>query len=309
MAIGAREVEPAFVPFCDGYDLVGHRSRFLWPWVQRGLELTALPSIAPSLSRPNLTAKLLGVMLDVLLDDVADNFRYQDKAFLEALLDIPFSSVQPKAPPSSPDRERYFNFTAEVWAEIQRLAAGFPRYGEFRDIWEFDYLQLLNTMRYAYLVNHVPEILNPTEHDLYQPHNMHMMISGTLDLMCSPSFDRQELSLVRQALWRGQVMGRIGNMVSTWEREIKEKDFTSGVFAAAIARGVVTAAEMPHMPPADLTAAIETSGVVQHFLKEWERLRDEVYEIALWVRSVDLSAYAAGLEKLIRNHLGSRGLK
>jgi hypothetical protein len=196
-----------------------------------------------------------------------------------------------------------------VWLEISRLAASFPRYAELREVFEFDYRQLLNTMRYAFLVNRLPEILNLTEHDLYQPHNMHMMISGTLDLMCSERFDRRDLAPIRQALWRGQVMGRIGNMVSTWEREIKERDFTSGVFAAAIERGVVKACDLPIMPPAALTRAIEESGVIEGFLRHWERLRDEVYRIAERVRSVDLLPYAAGLEELIRNHLGSRGLK
>ena len=104
-------------------------------------------------------------------------------------------------------------------------------------------------------------------------------------------------------------MGRIGNMVSTWEREIKERDFTSGVFAAAIAIGAVTAPEMAQMAAPDLVALIERSGVIEHYLAEWERLRDEVYDIAAEVRTVDMRKYAAGLEELIRNHLGSRGLK
>jgi hypothetical protein len=276
--------------------------------VQRGLELTALPGIEPALAGSNLTAKMLGVMLDVLLDDVADNLK--DGEFLESLLEVVLGRPDIAPPPGlDARRERYFLFVARVWSEISRLAAGFPRYGEFREVFEYDYRQLLNTMRYALLVNRIPECLNPIEHDLYQPHNMHMIISGTLDLMCSPGFDRHELALVRQALWRGQVMGRIGNMVSTWEREIKERDFTSGVFAAAIDRGVVRAADLTQLAPGVLRELIEKSGVIEGFLKDWEQFRDEVYIIAERVHSVDLAAYGAGLEELIRNHLGSRGLK
>ncbi len=309
MAVGQIVLEPAFVPFSDGYAQVGHRDPFLWRWVQRGLDLTALPSIDERWKGANRTAKLLGVMLDVLLDDVADNEHHKDGAFLAQLLKIPFASHPSITDGLSPERERYHRFVGVVWAEIQRLTSSFPRYEEFADVWRFDYRQLLNTMDYAFLVNRIPQILNLTEHDLYQPHNMHMMVSGTEDMMCSSGFDSRDLASVRQALWRGQVMGRIGNMVSTWMREIKERDFTSGVFAAAIERGAIDARALPHMDEPALIKAIQRSGVIPQFLKVWERLRDEVYRLAGRVTSVDLRVYAAGLEELIRNHLGSVGLK
>jgi hypothetical protein len=263
--------------------------------------------VSDLIRRPNRTVKLLGVMLDVLLDDVADNLK--DGEFLDLLLKIPFSENPTTSRGLNPELILYHRFTLEVWSEIMRIASTFPRFDELSQVFEFDYRQLLNTMRYAYLVNRLPELLNPVEHDLYQPHNMHMMISGTLDLMCSPGFNRQEMGWIRQALWRGQLMGRIGNMVSTWEREIKERDFTSGVFATVIEWGVISAADLTSMTEKELTATIEESGVIQHFLDQWERLRGEIYELSEQVRSVDLTAYASGLEELIRIHLGSRGLK
>jgi hypothetical protein len=306
-AIAKSSLEPAFEPFSQRYAGVGHRDAFLWRWVQHGLELTTLPSVDRDLRGRDKTAKLLGVMLDVLLDDVADNFK--DGRLLEALLEIPYGLRAARPGGLSPEKVEYYRFAVEVWSAIDGLARSFPRYREFEEILEFDYRQLLNTMRYAYLVNRTPQLLNSTEHDLYQPHNMHMMISGTLDLMCSPGFDVEELSLVRQALWHGQVMGRIGNMVSTWEREIQEGDFTSGVFAATIERGVLAAADLAVMAPTELVSTIESSGVIGDFLGEWARRRDRIYAIAGKVTSVDLSRFAAGLEELLRFHLGSRGLK
>lgn len=306
-AIAQAPLEPAFEPFSLRYATVGHRDAFLWRWVQHGLELTTLPSVDRNLRGPDKTSKLLGVMLDVLLDDVADNFK--DGRLLEALLEIPYGRRAARPAGLSSEKVEYYRFAGEVWSAIDALARSFPRYREFEEILEFDYRQLLNTMRYAYLVNRTPQLLNSTEHDLYQPHNMHMMISGTLDLMCSSTFDVEELSLVRQALWHGQVMGRIGNMVSTWEREIREGDFTSGVFAATIERGVLAAADLAVMAPTELVSTIESSGVIGDFLREWERRRNRICAIAGKVTSVDLSRFAAGLEELLRFHLGSRGLK
>ena len=48
---------------------------------------------------------------------------------------------------------------------------------------------------------------------------------------------------------------------------------------------------------------------MEYFLERWGELRDEVASIAEKVCSVDLTSLVKGLEELIRNHLGSRGLK
>ena len=143
-----------------------------------------------------------------------------------------------------PHQRAYARFTIDVWNEIQRRMQDFPRHAEFAELLRFDYRQLFNVMRYSRLMDEYPEMFNLVEHDLYTPHNMHMMISATMDLMCSPRFDRSELAILREVVWRGQCMGRIGNLVTTWQREIGEDDFTSGVFARAISCGDLAVSDL-----------------------------------------------------------------
>ena len=226
----------ALLPWVDGYAKVGHRNSFLWNWCRRGVEVTMLTCVDPSLCDVVCDTRMLGIMLDVLLDDIADHLK--DLAFLEQLLNVMETGVRPTEDAFAPHQRAYASFTMDVWEEIQRRVRCFPRYAEFAELLRFDYRQLFNVMRYSRLLNEYPEMFNLVEHDLYTPHNMHMMISATMDLMCSPAFDRSELAMLREVVWRAQCHGRIGNLVTTWQREIGEDDFTSGVlrgpFLAAI---------------------------------------------------------------------------
>jgi len=229
---------------------VGQRNRFLWKWCLEGVSLTTLPCVDPQLRDTNNVTKVLGVVLDVLLDDVAD--QSGQESFLEQLLHIPYATTPLTFTEFSAAQQAYADTVRRVWATIQARAQHYPRYREFQALLRYDYRQLLNAMRYSHLVNGDPHLLNLVEHDLYLPHNMHMMVSGTLDLMCSPGFDRAELGKLREVLWNAQCMGRIGNLVTTWEREVGDRDFTSGVFARALQQGVVTVQQLLDADPAVL---------------------------------------------------------
>jgi hypothetical protein len=170
-------------------------------------------------------------------------------------------------------------------------------------------LQLFNAMRYSSMINQDIALLNLAEHDLYLPHNMHIMISSTVDLMCSPSFNQHELGTLRDAVWHAQCMGRIGNLVTTWERELGDADYTSGVYARGVAQGDITIQDLLDHDVQAIAAAIKGGGHEQFFLQRWAQYRQRLVELAPRVRSVELTRLLTGYERLIRLHLGSRGYK
>ena len=130
----------------------------------------------------------------------------------------------------------YARFTTSLWETFEERLKCSPCYTEYAPLLAYDHQQILNTMAYSSLVNRYPAVLNLQEHDMYTPHNMQMMSFATMDLMNSPRFDRAELGRLRGIMWHAQNMGRIGNLVSTWQREIRDRDFTSGVFAQRTVR-------------------------------------------------------------------------
>jgi hypothetical protein len=294
-------------PWVDGYARVGHRNSFLWNWCRRGVEVTRLSCVDPSLRDAVCDTRVLGIMLDVLLDDIADH--QKDLAFLERLLSVMETGVSAQEESFAPHQRAYARFTIDVWNEIERRVRLFPRHEEFAELLRFDYRQLFNVMRYSRLLNEYPEMFNLVEHDLYTPHNMHMMISSTMDLMCSPAFDRSELAILREVVWRAQCMGRVGNLVTTWQREIGENDFTSGVFARAISCGDLTVSDLWSGNRTYIESVIRGQQHEEYFLRRWQTYRREILALRTRSHSVNFTELVAGLQRLICLHLGSRGKK
>ena len=147
------------------------------------------------------------------------------------------------------------------------------------------------------------------EHDLYSPHNMHIMVSHTVDLMCSPGFDRAEHGTIRDAVWHAQFMGRIGNLITTWERELADGDYSSGIYAHALAAGDLTLEMLKQQNCEAIAAAIRNGGHEEYFLTRWTELHQRLVDLSSYVHSVDLRRLLKGYERLIRLHLGSRGYK
>jgi hypothetical protein len=301
-----KQLSPTLESWAERYARVGRRNHYLWCWARQGVEVTMLPCVAPEWRDHVCDTKVLGVILDVLLDDVAD--RNGDVAVLEPLLRLPLDGdADLSAMPA--EQRAYAQFTVEVWQEIHTRARRYPRHAEYADLLRYDYLQLFNTMRYSHLLNRYPALLNLTEHDLYLPHNMHMMVSGTLDLMCSPGLEGSDVGHVREALWHGQCMGRIGNLTTTWERELGEGDYTSGVYARALADGDLTPADLRGGDREHIRTAIQRGQHEAYFLGRWQAHRQALMAKRDKVRSADLGKLVVGLQRLICLHLGSRGYK
>ena len=266
-----KKLSPDFAGWAEGYGRVGRRTAYLWTWCRRAVELTTLPCVAPEYFEDVCDTKVLGVMLDVMWDDVAD--QDGDSSLLQKLLSIPFREGELDFSQFTPAEQAYAAFTRRIWSEIETRARRYPRFAEFADLLRFDYDQLCNVMQYSHLLNAMPELLNLTEHDLYTPHNMHIMICSTFDLMCSPGFDRLELGRLREVIWHAQWMGRIGNLVTTWQRELKERDFTSGVYASAVSSGDLTTSDLREADPAWIEAAILAGGHEDVFFRRWQEHR------------------------------------
>jgi hypothetical protein len=303
----AQQFSPFIEHWVREYEKVGERDVYLWRWCLHGLDLTTLSCVPTTVRSELCDTKLLAVMYGVMLDDIADQGGEED--FLRELEKIISGSGPCDFGRFSPRRQAYAQFTVDLWNTFESRLRKSPFYCEYEELLNYDHQQILNTMSYSCLVNRRPELLNVQEHDAYLPHNMQMMSFATMDLMNSPYFDRRELGKLREVIWHAQNMGRIGNLVSTWQREIADRDFTSGVFARALREGDLTLDDLRSAPAAAIDRAVRAGGHEQYFLDKWESHRKSIQSMARSIKSVDIEALLHALERLIHMELSSRGFK
>lgn len=288
------------------YAEVGKRNPYLWKWARRGVDLTTLPLVRDELRADVCDSKVLSIMLCVLLDDVADE--HGKSRLLDHLFQVMAERSATGLSSLSADERRYAELAQRLTVEYEERIARYPRYERYAELLRYDAAQFVNTLRYSHLLNRNIHLLNLAEHDLYLPHNMHMMSFATLDLMCSQEFPDRELGKLREAIWHAQCMGRIGNLLSTWRREVKQRDFTSGVFARAVTQGDLTIDQLAVADPAGIERAIDGGRHEQYFIERWQHHRDCFQRSVARIAAVDLSGLVESHDRFMQMHMSSRGL-
>ena len=162
-----------------------------------------------------------------------------------------------------------------------------------------------------------PELATGSDLRRYETHNMGVCAFADVDLMYADAPDLGgELSTFRSAVHTAGRMARIGNWLSTWERELREGDASSGVVVAALERGILDPGELSDLGagPDDGEAAraverIEAHGLDTELLAEWNDHHRRLAEAAGRIEAVDLGPFVEGTEDVLRYHLASRGFK
>jgi hypothetical protein len=289
-------------------EAVGDRNPFLWKWVYNLFDEFTLPTVADSASRTVKGTKLLLTLYVTTVDDVAE--RRGDRRTLERARQIPFGPASGGDGAAGEDAE-LLAFLRRLWGTLEDRIEAAPRREEFGDLFRYDLRQVLNAVDYSMVVNDYREMANLAEVERYDAHNMVLYPYVCVDLMHSPSFGRADLRTLRSLLWELQAMARIGNWVSTWERELAEGDCSSGVVVRAIERGVVDPGEIgsDDVDPEALADRIRRNEIEADVLEEWDRSRRVAETYADRIDSFDATRLIDGMEVVLRHHLASDGLK
>lgn len=286
------------------YQQVGERGVYLWRWCLYAVDLMTLSSVDRSLHIAARDTKFLIGMFNCLIDDVAD--QVHNHSFVRSLLTLTRGGTPVG---ETPEECLVARFVTEVWQEIWRRAAQLPRFHEFEQLLAFDLRQLCTTVEHSDLTSQLPELVNQIEHDLYSSHGMMVTVAATVDLMASPGFDRHDLGGLRSVLWHAESMARIGNMVSTWEREIDDGDFSSGVFLEAVWQGKLQLSDLRRDNEARLVRVIISSNIEGQFLQRWESHRTQVRQLGNGLRTIHLEDYLGRLDQLLESEIFSHGRK
>lgn len=296
--------------FVEEYEAVaGQRDRFVWKWIYSLFPSFTLSSVPQRHLQKVRTQKTLFTLFITLLDDVAEK-NDDARTFDQISRSVHWPDAEVGVHPDA-DHD-VVEFADRLWAACKQTLAEAPRYGEFRDVFRYDLRQALNAMDYSRILNDHLSMANLNGAKHYDSHNMVMFPYADMDIMYSPTFEPADLGVLRELIWDLQKMARIGNWLTTWEREIAEGDYSAGIVVYALQNGLVTLEELEGSGPEGKTAVtdqIKTHQVEKLFLAEWEQLHRKVQSRDLVAESVDLDAFASGMETVMEHHIASQGHK
>lgn len=210
--------------------IINIRPRVLFShFLVEGYKITALSNIDPQCAGPCLDAKIMLGMLITLLDDLADNPRYFNPELLRILYQIGGQSPSFKSSVFSEHELEIIELTEFLIMNIKKILSSLPNYQSLYKIFLFDIWQIYLSNRYSELMTAIPAVRNLTEAKFYGPYNMGMVAAGMIDLMATSSLELNELGKCREIFLLGQRLGRIGNLIATYEREQNEDDLTSEI--------------------------------------------------------------------------------
>lgn len=276
------------------------RKMYVWKWLYRTAEIGIPPIIDKKYQNSLIEVKFLIFFFTGLLDDIADKKYLRNKKLLDNILKALLNSTHTNQSRLNYEERKYIQFTIKTFFTIKNILKEYPRYKEFRNIFEYDIAQLLNSIRYAYLVNENPYLINKPEYWLYLSHNMTVMINFTIDLMCSQKFSNKDLGRLREIGLDVQKMMRIANWLSTWEREFCEGDYTSGIFAEALDIRLFTIDDLLNRKKLRIIKKIKHSRIERYLLQEWEDIYYKIDKSINKTESANLKEMIIYFKKISR---------
>jgi len=292
----------------DQYErVVGDRDRYLWQWIYSLFPSFTLSSVDDDRRETVRTGKTILTMFVTLLDDLAE--KHNDARTFEELRSSVYRPEATRGDRPGVDTE-VFEFGRRLWQDVDRRIERAPRSDVFREIFEYDFRQSFNAMEYSRIVTENPRMANLRGVEHYGPHNMVMFPYADVDLMYSPGFDIDEYGELRELIWDLQKLARIGNWLTTWERELAEEDLTAGILVYALQHDVLSPEDLADADQrATIVERIRRHGIEERFVGEWWRRYHRIRNREFEAETVDLNAYVEGMETVLQYHLSSRGRK
>jgi hypothetical protein len=306
--ISSESIPAEIEPLVEHYASVTEdRDRLLWKWLWHVFPEFRLSSVPDRHAQAARSAKFCFSVFMTVLDDVSE--RHRDRSTFEQARKIPFGNADHVEDPEADSElvglmDHAWELTEEYLGEGQDL-------DRFRELFEFDLRQSINTMDYNRLVNEAPQLASPDGVDRYDTHNMLLFLYVDIDLGFSPLFDSAELATLRDVTWDAQKLARIGNWVTTWERELAEDDYTSKVIVEAMDRGVVTRSELVSESVSDqvIIDRIRDTPIEQDLLCSWNDTYRRLCNTDHDLESVDVDSFVEGMRYLLEIDVKAQGYK
>lgn len=304
--IEATELPPDIKEIVLNGDVLGDRKLFTWKWMWYVCnDMLTLGCVADKHRQEAAEAKTLMALYTTLIDDIGE--KLDDKTTFWELAKTAYPEVEPDWERTDIDSD-YAHSIQRVWTELMDRLQSAPRFEEFVEPFMYNMRQTVLAMEYTQIADDYSALMNPEEMWYFDTQGIGSFLFWTIDLMFSPAFDMNDFREFRQIVYELQHMWRLGNWVTTWELEVHEQDYSTGIFVEAINHGIVDETDIERvesgeMEPERLIGRIKASGIVEQFTADWQRRRDALYEQNFEMDSLDSDAMVQMMEQFMQTHL------
>lgn len=281
--------------------------------------------------------KFLGVLLIVLLDDIAENL--QNERMLTVAIDsvsdelrhftrfrklrdesTAFARLERNNSFSEAEID-YLRFTIEITREMLNTVLTLPNYDVLKKEYYKYWLKVLDCFVFTLRLNNfiknnnhqsIKKYFNSLNFSYYANttgHNMHVILAMIIDLMALRKINKKEIGFSIKISEEAQVMGRIGNWLSTWKRELREKDFSSGIAIYCINNGIIKINDIKsyvlnndNLIEKRLIKQIERSGAAKYFLSKWSSCRQRIESYSQKITIFSTKKYLHGAKLFLDLH-------
>lgn len=316
--IAATELPSKIESLLETYDeLVGVRDPFIWKWFYINVQPIELSCVPSEYHDTVTTAKTINMIYVTVLDDIADELG--DVRLLEAARRIQSQHADASDLDHlvrGQEEAAYLEFARQAWSALEMELCDAPRANEFWPILEFDLEKMILALEYSVRLNDTVEMMNYPENLALHAQSYSHFIAAVIDMMYSPEFDRADLGQLRRVIWHGQQLHRIANWASTWERELCDGDFTSGVFAIAFENDLLRPEDLERVRDQDsnpevIQEVLRTNDVEEQLLQRWAQKYTNVLSVAVEMetQSANLVDYVTGVRQVCQSCLIAEGYK
>ncbi len=314
------------------------RKEYLWKWIMVGFRATTILNRSNKYYNESEKSKFISVLLIVLLDDLAENLQNKNLLNLanaivlkefDHFIEHGAVSQNTFLKPSgsySPAEKKYLFFIQKTTRKILINLNSLPNFNPLKHVfckyWQkviecFDFTLNTNNFVKNQSVPKVEKYFKSLKYSRYTEifgHNMHVILAMIIDLMCLTKIDKKEIKLIIKISEEAQAMGRIGNWLSTWKREIAEKDFSNGILIYSVNNRKIDIKDIKKYinkknkkSANQLIKKIEESDVIDYFLNKWKKHRDKMEIMSKKVKIFPTDRYIKGADLFLKLHLKNEG--
>lgn len=280
------------------YKKLTNRDDLFYKCCYRAIEETTLPSVPPQIKEQLVEIKFTGFLFSILLDDLLDERR--EYALIEAASQIPFAKQPLNFESMNSASRDILRSLQTLWSDFYRQLKQAPHFQKLEKLFEYDYLQIINCLKYTSLLHRLPQANNSLAAKTVLPHSTHILINTTVDAMFSPGFEMNALGSIRQLAQIVQHMSHVINWVSSWKRELGNEDFTSGVFAYLLDQRITTVEELLDRNEREyVSRVIEQSDFKEYCFFLMDIARQELESCRNKISVLNMTNYLKGIENLL----------